>query len=166
MEYMSEERLVDGLRFRVEWHYDEDTGAPWWEHDGHGIVTDWERRNKRPGEMVLCSDRFIHRFYDYQASVRLALQDGWNTAPYQFRTKREQAAAAAMADFKRLRAWCNDEWHWCGVVVKMLDSDIEHSLWGIESDAGDDFEDVIRELVAECMDERERSLYPVTEVGV
>ncbi|MFU7226440.1 hypothetical protein ACM744_06785 [Pseudomonas aeruginosa] len=45
------------LVFAVEFEDDYDAGTPWEMADGHGPVTGWERRNKRPGELVLNSDR-------------------------------------------------------------------------------------------------------------
>ena len=37
-------------------------GAPWEEHDGHGPVSEWTRRAKRPGEIVLVKDGDAARF--------------------------------------------------------------------------------------------------------
>ena len=63
------------------------------------------------------------------------------------------AARAARADFERLRDWCLDRWHWCGVVVVMLDDEGDEldraSLWGIESDAGQYLDEVAAELADE-----------------
>jgi hypothetical protein len=58
-----------------------------------------------------------------------------------------------LADFERLRAWCNDEWCWAGVIVTPFceccgdyaEARAE-SLWGIESDAGDYLHEVAEEL--------------------
>jgi len=164
--YQTETREAHGRTWKVEWFYDEDTGAPWKEHDGHGPVSDWERREKTPGEMILNSDRGSKRFYDFQAAVKQAREEGWNVAPYIWPSKGAQAAAAALADFKRLYGWCNDKWHWCGVRVTLEDTDIDASLWGIESDAEDYFEEVIADLMADCMAQVEKQTYPVTECGV
>jgi hypothetical protein len=79
-----------------------------------------------------------------------------------------KAAAAAMADFERLRGWCNDEWHWCGVVVTLNTGGTEHeaSLWGIESDADDYIEEVISDLMHQCLHDLSRHTYPVTAEGI
>lgn len=45
-----------GRRYRAEVHHDSDMGAPWEEHYGHGPVSDWTIRDKRPGELVLSVD--------------------------------------------------------------------------------------------------------------
>lgn len=71
----------------------------------------------------------------------------------------EYAALAAMQDFKRLKAWCDDEWHYVGVRVELLaddeTADGEESLWGIESDAGKYLDDVAAELIDELKPAKE-----------
>lgn len=127
--------------FSVKFERDEDAGAPWDNCEGHGVVSDWERRSKYPGELILNSDgRGNFRFYDFAASCRLALRDGWDAAPYNggTETKRQQAAKAARADFEYLRSWCANEWEYVGVIVTLLDEDgdeteVSDSLWCVES---------------------------------
>lgn len=154
--YRTETRTHGAMQFRIKWVYDHDSGPPWENEDGHGEVSDWTTRDKRPSEMVLSSDRGMKRFYDFAGAVRLARRDGWNTAPYSWSSKGAQAHAAALADFKYLQHWCNDEWHYCGIVVTLLDADgepedVDASLWGIESEGDDYHEEVIGELIAECL---------------
>lgn len=71
-------------------------------------------------------------------------------------TARQYAAAAALADFDRLRRWCDNQWHYVGVIVESLDEDEDvidsASLWGIESDAGDYLDEVAQDLAAELLD--------------
>lgn len=185
------------FRFRTEW---DDCGeAPWERCEGHGPVTDWTTRDKRPGEMILNSDGRSRRFYDFAEAVRIARRDNWGWLPGRLAywqnpdgtwsahvaphmatparyeatrgdvnaaisavyaahratmTPRAYAAGAAMRDFERLRDWCNDGWHYVGVVVELLDlngkpTGRDASLWGIESDAGDYFEEVAREIAGE-----------------
>lgn len=57
--------------------HDSDTGAPWLEHDGHGPVSDWTTRAKRPGELLLHSDGPHKRYYDFAQACRIARRDGW-----------------------------------------------------------------------------------------
>lgn len=144
----------DGLTFRLQIIPDHDHGAPWDEEDGHGPVSDWTTRDKRPGEMVLCEDGRgrAKRFYDFAAAMRQAKAEGWNHAPYTG-TRGERAVRAVFADFKRLQDWCEDRWQWCGVVVTCEDlpEEPKASLWGIESDAGDYFEEVARDLADELI---------------
>lgn len=72
----------DGLRVVVTVHADDDAQAPWDREDGHGEVSDWTRRDKEPGERVLCEDRGAKRFYDFAGAVKLARRDGWGVSPY------------------------------------------------------------------------------------
>lgn len=143
--------------FAVEFIDDVDSGAPWDNSDCHGVVTDWEDRDKRPGELILNSGRHGKRFYDFAASCRLALRDRWDAAPYNdgSETKRQQAAKAARADFEYLRAWCNDEWRYVGVVVTLLDdegekTEVTDSLWGVET-FGDHHEAEARTMADELL---------------
>ena len=154
--YRTETRSHGTMHFRVEWVYDTDSDAPWDRECGHGEVSDWTTRGKRPGEMVLSEDRRMKRFYDFAQAVKLARRDGWNTAPYIWPTEGARAHAAALADFKYLQAWCNDHWHYCGIVVTLLDADgepesVDASLWGIESECVDYHQEVIEELITECL---------------
>lgn len=125
--------------FRVTFEHDHGHGAPWEECDGHGIVTGWERRDKRPGELVLSEDRGSRRFYDFAETCRIARRDGWNAAPYRDdETPRQRAAKAARADYEYLRAWCGDDWAYVVVTVTLLDgdgdeTDISETLGGVET---------------------------------
>lgn len=127
--------------FAVEFEQDSDAGAPWENADGHGVVTDWVKRSKRPGELILNRDgRGGFRFYDYAATCKLALADGWDAEPYNEggETKRQQAAKAARSDFEYLREWCHGEWEYVGVIVTLLDdegekTEVSDSLWCVET---------------------------------
>ena len=127
MAYYTYQIEVSGLQFLVEYEPEYFMGEPWKEECGHGPVSDWTTRDKRPGELVLAEDRKSKRFYDFAAACKIALRDGWDSAPYNTgsETKRQQAAKAARADFERMRGWCNDAWGWCGITVTLLDDDGE-----------------------------------------
>ena len=147
---------LDGRTFIVRIEDDTATGEPWKEHDGHGVISEWTRRDMAPGERALVSDRGSHRYYDIKATLVIALRDGWDAAPIGQGTPEERAARAVEADFQRMRAWCNGEWSWVGVVVHLEcpECGAEHSgkfasLWGIESDAGEYLDEVARELAGE-----------------
>lgn len=160
---IDDEVTRDGFSLRARIEHDGDTGAPWEEHDGHGPVSDWTRRDKLPGELLLDENGYHgpyakKRFYDFAEACRIARRDGWNAAPYDVpgETPRQRAAKAARADFERLRAWCDDGWNWCGVVVTASRAGIElgtASLWGIESDAGDYLLEVANELAEQALAE-------------
>lgn len=156
--YRTETRDHGAMTFRIEWVHDTDASAPWDREDGHGPVSGWTSDPKAPGQMVLCSDRRMHRYYDFAEAVKIAHRDGWDTKPYCTRKPGERAHAAAMADYNYLRQWCDQQWHYCGIVVTLLDADgepdVNASLWGIEdglSDMADYHEEVIGELINECL---------------
>jgi hypothetical protein len=146
---------LEGVDYIAEVHHDSDTGAPWEECDGHGPVSDWTTRAKRPGEMILNSDRDSHRYYDFAAAVRIARAESWNAPPYDVpgETKGQRAVKAVMADYARLRAWCDDGWHYVGVVVRRADScsccGASESCWGIESDSPEYLREVAEELAGQ-----------------
>lgn len=153
----TETRIIDGQVYRINWRHDDTHGAPWEEEDGHGPVSDWTRDAKAPGQRVLCEDHGAKRYYDYAAAVEIAKRDGWDAPPYGQGTPGQRAARAATADFERLRRWCENDWQYVGVIVTERRTDADGyeydgpsaSLWGIESDAGEYFEEVIKELVHE-----------------
>jgi hypothetical protein len=133
---------VQGMNFKITLEHDDCCGPPWEECDGHGPVSGTERRHKAAGEMILCEDRGCKRFYDFQAAVQQAKREGWNTAPYVWRTKGEQAHHAALADFEYLRRWCNGDWEYVILGVHLLDDDDEDMgeseyLGGVEYDPCD-----------------------------
>lgn len=154
-----------GLTLRVGLAFDDTMRAPWIEHDGHGVVSEWTTRDKFPGERVLNTDRGRRRYYDVQASLAIARRDGWGLTPerraeHEARLGRpltpgEVAAAAVDNDFEHLRDWCAERWWWVGVVVTLLDTDGNPtretaSLWGIGSDSGNDY---FMEVAASLADE-------------
>lgn len=135
------EAIRNGIKFVATIHNDSDHGAPWDECDGHGPVSDWTRRDKAPGELILCSDRGSKRFYDFAAACKIARLDGWGCKPYSIEGEaaRQKAARAARHDYEVLRAWCNDEWTYCGIAVQAFDANGEEltgeydfALWDIE----------------------------------
>lgn len=150
---------IDGFTLTARILADSNYGAPWEEHDGHGPVSGMELRDKRPGELVLHDNGHGRkRYYDYQEACRIARRELWDAAPYNTgqETKRQQAAKAARANYERLRQWCDDQWHWCGVLVVASKNGIDlgrASLWGIESDAGDYLLEVANELVEEALED-------------
>jgi hypothetical protein len=140
-----------GHVFRVTFPPDESMGEPWNAHDGHGIVTEWTTRDADTGERVLCEDRNRRRYYDVSETVKIAKRDGWGLH-LTSESPSTQAERAVDADFERMRAWCNEEWAWIGVVVTLdEDRSIGRSLWGIESDGAEYLTDIAHELADEIM---------------
>jgi hypothetical protein len=162
----------DGFTICARIETDPDGGKPWEREDGHGEVSGWRSlESKRPGELVMICDGRSCRFYDYAAACRTARADGWGVAGGQREgeTARQYAARAAMADFERLRGWCNDDWTWAGVCVVVarngvtLTGKYAHALWGIESDAGDYFNEVAAELTGEALADARATLAKLLE---
>jgi hypothetical protein len=148
---------IDGFDITATIERDDDSGPPWNECDGHGPVSEWTGRGKRPGERVLIEDRGSKRFYDYQEAIKIAKRDGWDAAPYGG-TRGEQAARAVEKDFEVLRAWCNDEWNWCGIRLSvsrngvMLD-ECAASLCGIEMNYPGSDNAYLTEVANDLLDE-------------
>jgi hypothetical protein len=139
-----------GRKFRFESRYDDDCDPPWQREDGHGPVTDWVRREKRPNERVLSEGRDgTYRYYDMQAAQQIALRDGWDAEPFHAGSRRQRAARAVEADFQRLYGWCNDRWGYIGIVITEAETGDRESLWGIESDCHDYHITVADELADE-----------------
>lgn len=124
-----EREYPNGWKLIFELQYDSDYGPPWKEHDGHGQVEwvhrcleDWERN------WVLNWDRGSKLLYDYKSSLEIAKRDGWGPG-----TPEE----AVKADFDYLYGYCNDDWRYVGVIVRLEDDEGEEidedSCWGFES---------------------------------
>lgn len=147
----------EGRTFAVTVEYDDTVRSPWLEEDGHGPVSGWVCRSKQPGERVLASTGTSHLYYDFAAAIRIARTDGWDAPPFGEGTRRQRAARAVEADFQRLKGWCEDRWHYVGVVVTErcpCCNDFtgpSSSLWGIESDAGEYLDEVANILIDEII---------------
>jgi hypothetical protein len=154
----------DGMSFRVTFPRDDFQREPWTEEDGHGSISNWLRHAfgqgtkppKAPGERILVWDCGSYRTYDFAEACKIALRDGWGATGDEGMKPHQKAAHAAEADFKRLRAWCNNDWTYVGVVVELLDDESEptgetESLWGVESDADDYLDECAHELAAEII---------------
>lgn len=144
---------VSGFDFRVNIETDNDHGAPWEECDGHGPVTDWERRDKKPGELILNTDRGAKRFYDFSAAVKQARAEGWNAPPYEVEgeTPGQRAAKAARADYEYLRRWCRNDWAYQVVTVTLLDDEAEECgffdvLGGVEDSSPEYLAETVKDM--------------------
>jgi hypothetical protein len=149
---------VDGFTVTATVHHDSDAGAPWDSCEGHGPVSDWTRRDKRPGERVLSSDHGSHRFYDVAEAMRIAKRDSWwGVIPY--RTPGIAAAAAVESDFAVLKAWCDDEWAYCGIVLTVeregveLVGEFDHALWGVEYNFPDSDNAYLADVAGQLLDD-------------
>lgn len=122
-------KLPGGLYAIVKIEYDTDYSPPWEDSDGHGVVSDWEHHGEANGRWVLHHDRYDTRYYDWRETLKIAKRDGWGHSG--------DIMGAVRRDYEYLRAWCNDEWHYVGVVVELYDANdeliSEESCWGYES---------------------------------
>jgi hypothetical protein len=147
----------NGAIYRVQHHFDSSHGAPWEECEGYGIVSGWTNRDKTPGELVLSSARSVKRFYDFAATMKIAKRYGWGISGDKTGlSKGEILQRAVMLDYENLRAWCNDEWQYIGIIVFPLTADGDElksqrqSLWGIESNSDSDYlNSVVSDLIYE-----------------
>jgi hypothetical protein len=159
----------DGFTVTARIEEDPGMGPPWKEHDGHGVVSEWRPKNsKRPSERILCEDRGSCRFYDWAESVQIARRDRWGSPPYGTGTEGERAERAAQRDFESMKAWCNDAWRWCTIVLSVSKNDVELDeyaacLCGLEmnhpqSENGNDYlTEVANELLDEAVESAEKS---------
>lgn len=144
-----EEVLYKGHKIKVKWHYEECGIIPWEECDCYGTVSNWERRDKYPGEVIIASDRGSYRFFDLAGLVAELRHDGMTG---------EEADKAARATCARMKAWCNDEWGYLWASVKVNSIDYEESLGMIESDyAAEPLEDML-EQAKEAIDKHQANL--------
>ena len=153
--------LGDGFTLKLTAEHDSDHGAPWEECDGHGPVSEWSQRDKRPGERVLCSDRHSKRFYDFAEAVRIAKRDGWDAPPYKTGTKGEQAVRAVEADFEYLQDWCENRWGYLVLGCALHDADgheiASDYLGGVES-CGDYWREELLGMANTLLEQHEREL--------
>lgn len=122
--------LPGGLYAIVKLEYDTDYNWPWKNSDGHGVVSDWEHCGEADGRWELCEDHYSRRYYDWVETVKIAMRDGWGHSG-------GDIMDAVRRDYEYLRAWCNDEWYYVGVIVELYDANDEligeESCWGYES---------------------------------
>jgi hypothetical protein len=90
-----------------------------------------------------------------------AIADCYRQHKATFPSARAYAAAAARADYDRLRRFCDGDWHYLGLIVTASRNGIElasASLWGLESDCGDYLDSVARELSGEALEQAQEQL--------
>jgi hypothetical protein len=153
--------LPDGSTAIAHIVRDDQSDPPWKSFNHHGIVSDWrDLDSKAPGERILCTDRHEARFYDFARSIEKAKRDNWDAEPYTVGTPGERAARAVERDFEILKAWCNDEWDYVGVVLKIVRpdgfaKDYCDSVWGLERNYpgsdNSDLTEVANDLLAEWL---------------
>lgn len=171
----------EGKQFRAFIESDDDATPPWDRECGHVDVSEWERRNKAPSEVIINEDRGSRRFVCIREAIAKATREGWglNGAPLaaleeklgRKPTKREVIAEAVRIDIERMRAWCADEWEYIGVCVCLLDSEgspigdkYSAALWGIESDCDDYIQEVARDMASDALREAQATMVHISSV--
>ena len=149
--------LPNGWKIKFEIQYDNDHEPPWEDCDGMGVIEE-TRGYSKPGEYgeyddwIMNSDRYWYRYYDWKATLPIAIRDGWDAAPYGVGTKRERAMRAMRHAYGFLRRWCNNDWWYVGLIVTLLDENDEElgedSCWGFESDNDDYITEQMRDWAA------------------
>lgn len=173
--YYTETRTIKGVDYRIEWLQDTDHGAPQYESDGHGVVFESPDtpedmiellheledepnmedviRYKMMRELVRPTSRHEGLYYDVWETMKVAKRDGWGVANPTGLSPDEIIAKAIDIDYRYLRGWYTDEWHWCGITVIRLDAEgddtHEESVWGYSSDDDEGHEDAIADLVSQ-----------------
>ena len=157
---------VEGMQFRVEIKDDYDHEAPWDSGDGQGIVSDWTRHEKKPGERVLSTDGQSKRYFDFAATVEKAKRESWGVSDEARAVLVKQlgrpcspgeiAVAAVEQNYKWFKAWCDDEWRYVGVVLERYDDAREDyvvidATWGIESDCEEYLCEVANDMLGEYL---------------
>ena len=123
-----------GYLFTIEVDYDEFQGPPWLHCDGHGPVSDWTTRDKKPSEVVLSSIGGSNLYYDFSRAMKKAKEERWDAAPYGQGTKGERAERAVRADIKYLRDYIDNAWVYVTLSVTLRGSGYTTSLGGVEYD--------------------------------
>lgn len=148
--YNTETREIDGRKYRIEWDYDDSSGRPEEESDGHGVCADinfdpktfGEDHDPEDGELDLeevvrhkmmrvldttSRRQTWYRVYDVWETMKVAKADGWRDLKWEAEhpnaTEEEKRMAAVDADFEFINGWYNDDWHWCGITVMKLTVD-------------------------------------------
>lgn len=146
--YQTEEAEQCGITVRIDYYYDQDAGKPWVENDGHGIIREtsshYGRPDKKPGEIIIASERGHYWLYDIQETTKIATRDSWGISPDLAKglakglTKKQIVAASVKNDVDFCSGYLNDQWHYVGVVCTVLDkngddTDDTESCWGFET---------------------------------
>lgn len=153
-----------GLQFIVSIEDDTDQPAPWEREEGHGPVSEWTRRDKKPGEWLLMSERYSKCFYDAAGAMEIAKRERWGlndealaalTAKLgRTPTKAQICAEAVRRDFEHLKDWCNDGWSYVGVCVRHVSQDdmdkYSYACWGMESNDPEYLTEMAHSLAGEC----------------
>lgn len=130
---------------------------PHLEDESHGPVIHGLTTDKRAGYMLLKQEGTRAVYYDFAQAVRQARKENWGTDNALYAdTPGQIAHKAAMADFRHLKRWFNDEWRYVVVTVELLDKEgvpvgIHSSIGGIYEEVGEDLTPVFVEIAGDLI---------------
>lgn len=124
------------------------------------------RRPKKGAKPMLNQTGFIRQTFSY-ANHQIETVNVPGRDPNKPLTEGEILAEAVRLDYERLRGWCNDQWHYVGVIVvhvpngvdeREVEVDYSYALWRINSDDDDYIIEVAHELAEEATSAIEREM--------
>jgi hypothetical protein len=144
----------NGKTYNVRWYHDYDMGSPLENGDGYGVTErmDWNPTNEEQLEQHIVDYepeleeetrlRLMRQlsgpsnwydsglYYDVLSSLHKAREEGWGMgvkwkAANPDATREQELMAAVDADFKHLKGWYDDDWHWLTCSVAPIDADGE-----------------------------------------
>lgn len=122
--------VADGISFRCEISSDSHNAPPWVEYDGHGVIRTvssyYGNPDKKPGEVILYSDRGDYWLYDVQATTEKAKREVWGCrGEAAGLTPGQRAAQAVREDFEYCRKWLQGDIFWTVLEVYPIDEEGE-----------------------------------------
>ena len=151
------EHVIEGRVYNIDFFPDQSMGPPWEEHDGHGAVSEWTTRSKRPGERIIAAHHNSRQFYDYDGAIKKAKAEGWSVANSEGMTPAQIATAAVEADFKYLKSYIDGVWAWAVVRTTAPNGD-SNCLGGIQSNDQEYINQCGIDLAVEMHDDYTRKL--------
>lgn len=129
--------VADGVSFRCEVSSDSHNAPPWVEYDGQGIIRTvssyYGRPDKKPGEVILYSDRGEYWLYDVQATTEKARREGWGCrGEAAGLTRGQRIAQAVHENISYCRKWLCGDIFW--TVLQVYSIDDEGEMIGEHSD--------------------------------
>lgn len=140
--------MHQGRNFVAKIVVDETNEPPWSVMDSLGSVTDWTRKDPNPGQKILITDKGCRRYYNHGEAIVKCRGEGIKPA---------DAHRFVNQEYDYFRSWCNDEWHYVGVIVFPITArgdelrSYRECLWGIESNATDHINEAMINLADDIL---------------
>ena len=155
--------VIDGFSVELTIGQDDSMEAPWKESDGNGVISEPTTRRKQAGEKILYWDRGISTYYNIAETIKKATEEGWGLSEEESKglTKKQIIAKSVDNNFERMKAWCDNKWHYVIFTVKVRFEGTKMgsmSSGGLESDHIEHNEDVVQECFETAMNEAKAAL--------